>query len=85
MIYYSFLINTNDLLPTFLSIMMIYYSLFVNSDDLHVEGVECGEDVGGALDDTFPCLWHGYWGTVGKEHGFVPGAEGKVGEVVPVY
>lgn len=49
-------------------------SLFVDVRHSHVHRVDRGEDIGGALDDTFPCLWHSDGGARGHEDRFVTAA-----------
>lgn len=50
----------------------------VQLEDLHVEAVDGGEDVGGALHHDLPVLGHGQRGAVRDEHRLVPGAQGQV-------
>ena len=52
-----------------------YNLLVVDLDDLHVEGVDGGEDVGGALHHDLPVLGHGERRAPGHEHRLVPRAQ----------
>ena len=52
--------------------------LVVHLDYLHVQGVDGGEDIGGALHHDLPVLGHGQRRAPRHKHGLVSGAERKV-------
>lgn len=60
----------------------VFYLLFVDMRHSHVHRVDCGKDIGGTLDNAFPCLRHCDGGARGHEYRFVAAAQRQVREVM---